>query len=100
MPNESQRDKVRRWLPLGLLLLGFLGFFWLNGYEALVDLNDSWEKESQMEEAVRQLEDENARIETAIKELAPDGKAVEQIARQDLGYAKPGEIVVKIPDKE
>ena len=53
-----------------------------------------------MEESVRELEDENGRIETAIKELAPDGKAVEQIARQDLGYAKPGEIVVKIPDKE
>lgn len=100
MPNELQRNKARRWLRFGLLLLGFLGFFWLSGYEALVDLTDSWDKESQMEEAVRQLEDENDRIETAIKELAPGGKAVEQIARQDLGWAKPGEIVVKIPDKE
>ena len=100
MSDEQQRSRVRRWLPLGLLLLGFFGFFWLNGYQALVDLNDSWEQESQMEEAIRQIEDENGRIETAIKELAPDGKAVEQIARQDLGYAKRDEIVVKIPDKE
>ncbi len=84
----------------GLLLLGGIGFFWLTGYDALVELTDSWEKENQLEQEILRLELENERVDAAIKELAPDGKAVERIARQDLGWAKPGEIVVKIPEKE
>lgn len=84
----------------GLLLLGVTGFFWLTGHDALGELTDSWEKEKQMEQAIRRLELENQQLEATIKELAPDGQAVERIAREDLGWAKPGEIVVKIPEKE
>lgn len=84
----------------GLLLVGPLGFFWLTGYDALSELTDSWEEENQMEQAIRRLELENEQLDAAIKELAPGGKAVERIARQDLGWAKPGEIVVKIPEKQ
>ena len=87
-------------LLYGLLLLGAIGFFWLTGYDALVELTNSWEKENQLEQEILRLEFENERVDAAIKELAPYGKAVERIARQDLGWAKPGEIVVKIPEKE
>jgi len=83
-----------------LILLGIVGFFWLTGYDALIDLTESWDKEAQIEQAIHQIEQENEQIEGAIKELAPNGKAVEQIARQELGWAKHGEIVVKIPEKK
>lgn len=95
-----QAERIRRWVLYGLLLGAAIGFFWLSGYDALVALTDSWEKENQMKQAIRRLELENQQLDAAIKELAPDGKAVERIARQDLGWAKPGEIVVKIPEKE
>ena len=100
MPAAEKRSRSRRWAPVALALLVAVGFFWMTGYDALSELTDSWRTEDELEQAVRQLEEENKRIEAAIKDLAPGGKAVERIARQDLGWAKPNEIVVKIPDKK
>ena len=100
MRVAQMRNRSRRWAPYALLLFVAVGFFWMTGYDALSELTDSWRKEEELEQAVRQLEEENNRIEVAIEELAPGGKAVERIARQDLGWAKPNEIVVKIPEKK
>ena len=100
MRAAEMRNRSRRWAPYALLLVVAMGFFWMTGYDALSELTDSWRTEDELEQAVRRLEEENERIEATIKELAPGGKAVERIARQDLGWAKPNEIVVKIPEKK
>jgi cell division protein FtsB len=99
MSGFANRLTIRRWAYYALLSLTAAGFFWITGYDALTELTDSWGKERQIEQAIQQIEAENHRIEGAIEELAPEGKAVERIARQDLGWAKRGEIVVKIPEK-
>ncbi len=90
----------RRRLLYAGLLVGAAAFFRFAGYDGLMELRQSWRQESDLQHELQQLQEENAGIENGIKDLAPDGAAIERIARQDLGWAKPGEIVIKIPEKK
>jgi cell division protein FtsB len=46
---------------------------------------------------VSALAAENERLEAEVKALANDPKAVERIAREDLGFARADEIVLQLP---
>jgi len=83
-----------------LLLLGALVLFKFSGYEVVSGLRDVWKQEAEMRQKIEALREENARIEAEIKELSPGGNEVERIARQELGWAEPGEIVIKVPEKK
>lgn len=100
MSRAANLYGIRRWAYYALLAVAGGGFFWLTRYDALAELTDSWRKEAELNQAIHRLEEDNHRLEAAIEDLAPDGKAVERIVREDLGWAKRGEIVVKIPDKK
>jgi cell division protein FtsB len=63
-------------------------------------LRDVWMQEAEMRKKIEELRQVNARFEGEIKELSPGGDVVERIARQDLGWAEPGEIVIKVPEKK
>ena len=88
----------------GLLYVGLLvaaaAFFRFAGYDGLMELRSSWREERELQQELQRLRDENVSIEDGIEDLSPDGAAIERIARQDLGWAKPGEIVIKIPEKK
>lgn len=43
------------------------------------------------------LNRENVQLEQEVKDLKTDPRLIEKIARDDLGLAKPGEIIIKIP---
>lgn len=43
------------------------------------------------------LNKENARLAEEVKELKTDPRKIESIARDELGLAKPGEVIIKIP---
>lgn len=98
--NAMNHSRIRRWAYYALLFVAVAGLFWLPGYDALGELTDSWQKENEMEQAIEKLKQENDRIEAAIGDLGHEGKAVERIAREELGWAKRDEIVVKIPEKK
>ena len=44
-----------------------------------------------------QLNKENSQLEQEVKELKTDPHKIEKIARDELGLAKPGEVIIKIP---
>jgi cell division protein FtsB len=44
-----------------------------------------------------QLNKENAALEEQIKDLKTDPQTIRKIAREELGLAQPGEIVIKLP---
>ncbi|MGC2829429.1 MAG: septum formation initiator family protein [Candidatus Acidiferrum sp.] len=44
-----------------------------------------------------QLSKENAALEQETKDLKSDPRLIEKIARDDLGLARPGEIIIRIP---
>jgi cell division protein FtsB len=43
------------------------------------------------------LSKENAALEQEVKDLKTDPKLIEKIARDDLGLARPGEVIIRIP---
>ena len=92
--------KVRRRLLYVALFVGAVAFFRFAGYDGLMQLRQSWRQETELEGGLQRLQQENAQIEAGIKDLSADGPAIERIARQELGWAKPGEIVIKIPEKK
>ncbi len=47
-----------------------------------------------------QLTKENLQLEQEVKELKTDPHKIEKIARDELGLAKPGEVIIKIPQSQ
>lgn len=47
-----------------------------------------------------QLSKENATLEQEVKDLKTDPRLIEKIARDDLGLARPGEIIIRIPQEQ
>ena len=46
------------------------------------------------------LNQENTELSDEVKALKTDPRKVESIARDELGLAKPGEVIIKIPKSE
>jgi cell division protein FtsB len=51
------------------------------------------------EEQIRKVEDANRQLKASIESLKHDPKAVERLARERLGYAKPGETVIRFEER-
>lgn len=69
-------------------------------YPTMTALWDTWHRESRLEREIRTLEKENARLEETINELGPQGSEIERLSREELNWAKPGEFVIKVPEKK
>jgi cell division protein FtsL len=46
------------------------------------------------------LNKENVQLEEEVKELKSDPRKIETIARDELGLARPGEVIIKIPQSQ
>ena len=80
-----------------LLILALCAILALVGRSILGDrgLFEVWRKKSshqQLSAEVQALRDENSALHRQIEALKHDPLAIERIAREDLGYARPGEI--------
>jgi len=51
-----------------------------------------------MQQEIKRMQEENQRLDSEIKSLRTDPKAIEKEAREQLRYAKPGEVIVLYPD--
>ena len=83
--------RVVIFLILAAVLLGIA--FW---YLPLIQQNERMRKEVyRLEAQVQKDEATNKLLKAAIEALRNDPKAVERLARERLGYAKPGETVIR-----
>ena len=87
-------NKLTKLVMALLVIAGLLG---LGGwYLPLIRQNERMRKEVQRLDAQTQKENETGRqLKASIDALRNDPKAVERLAREQLGYAKPGETVVR-----
>ena len=83
-------------VPAAALLGGVLH---VNGLGPFQSLTATLEDEAKLEEEIVELEDENDSLKDQIDSLKPGQFGVEKRAREQLGWSKPGEIVIHIPDK-
>ena len=87
-------DKLSRLVIFLLFIAGLLGLaIW---YLPLNKQNERWRKEIvRFDAQIRKEEETGKQLNAAIKSLRSDPKAVERLARETFGYAKPGETVIR-----
>jgi cell division protein FtsL len=96
--EEKIRSLMRQYgrglLGLLLLVLAVHDVFGTHGFLAMRRTENEIKKVKADLEA---LSKENAALAQEVKDLNSDPKLIEKIARDDLGLARPGEIIIRIP---
>ena len=78
---------------LAVVALAILGF----GGESLGRLWQMKQEVDGLEREIATLRAEADRLSAAVARLRSDPQAIEQVAREELGFVKPGERVLKLP---
>jgi cell division protein FtsL len=96
--NEQTMPFLRHYggALLGLLLFALVvhDIFGTHGYLAMRRTQQEIKK---VNADIQQLNKENVQLEEEVKDLKSDPRKIEKIARDELGLAKPGEVIIKIP---
>jgi cell division protein FtsB len=99
--NEKFAGLLRQYgsTLLGLLLLALLvhDIFGAHGYLAM---RRTQQEINKVKTGIEQLNKENLQLEDEVKELKSDPHKIEKIARDELGLARPGEVIIKIPQSQ
>jgi cell division protein FtsB len=85
---------ARKILGGALLLLAMQDVFGAHGFLAM------WRTQQEMkrlEGEVARLDKENSALSSQVSSLKTDPKAIERIAREEMGLARPGEMIFKMP---
>ena len=100
--KKDARGKIQPLLRLyGPALIGLLvlvlvvhDIFGAHGYLAMRRTQQEIKK---VTTDLDQLNKENLELEQEVRELKTDPHKIERIARDELGLARPGEVIIKIP---
>jgi cell division protein FtsB len=92
----------RAWRPaatgLAVCLAGLLMWHVVNGKHGLSVWQKQRVEDEQLRKEIQELDQENTRLRTRIEQLKSDPEAIEHEAREKLHYAKPGEVIVTLPE--
>ena len=92
------------WRPAGTVVaVAFILLFgWgvVNGKHGLSAWQQQRTKDRELRKEIEQLQQENARLHKHVEQLKSDPSAIEHEAREQLHYAKPGEVIYVLPDKQ
>jgi cell division protein FtsB len=88
------RQYGRALLALLVLILVVHDIFGTHGYLAMRRTQQEIKK---VNADIDRLNKENLQLGLEVKELKTDPHKIEKIARDELGLAKPGEVIIKIP---
>jgi len=93
---EFLRRRASFLLALALLALLVHDIF---GDHGLLAMRRSQKEVEKLRQEIQQLNQDNARLAEEVKALKNDPKTIERIAREEMGLARPGELVFKLPPK-
>jgi cell division protein FtsB len=97
---EHFRDFLRRnlswFIAAGLALLLLQDIF---GNHGVLAMRRSQQEAREVQRQINQMNEENRQLEERVKALKTDPQAIERIAREEMGLARPGEYIFKIPPK-
>jgi cell division protein FtsB len=89
------RQNAWRILAFALLALMVHDIFGAHGFVAM---RRTQKEIDQIREQIGRLNQENKSLATQINSLKSDPNAIERIAREEMGLARPGEMIFKLPD--
>jgi cell division protein FtsB len=96
--DDRLQPLLRQYGPalIGLLVLVLVvhDIFGAHGYLAMRRTQQEIKK---VNGDLDQLNKENLELEQEVRELKTDPHKIEKIARDELGLARPGEVIIKIP---
>jgi cell division protein FtsB len=96
--EEKARALLRRYgraiLILFVAVLFVHDIFGTHGFLAMQRTKREIEK---VQAELKRLNTENQRLAEEVKELKSDPRKIESIARDELGLARKGEVIIKIP---
>jgi len=84
-------------LALCIMALAVHDVFGTHGYLAMRRTKQEIEK---VQKDIERLNKENAELREEVQALRTDPNKIEAIARDGLGLAKPGEVIIKIPQSQ
>lgn len=94
------KEFVRQNVPLilGLFLLAVFvhDLFGEHGFLAMRRMQKEVDR---LSVEIQTLNEENQKLADQVNALKTDPKAIERIAREEMGLAKPGELIFKLPPK-
>ncbi len=79
------------------VLLGYHATFGANGLSAY---QQKREQHKMLQQEILRLQQENSRLQDHVQHLQSDPDAIEHEARTILRYAKPGEVIYALNDKQ
>jgi cell division protein FtsB len=94
--GEFLRRNMNWFLACGLALLLLQDIF---GTHGVLAMRRSQKEAATIQMEINQLNEENRRLQDRVKALKTDPAEIERIAREEMGLARPGEIIFKIPAK-
>jgi cell division protein FtsB len=83
-------------LGVGLLLL-VVGYHVVFGANGLFVYQQKRSESRALQQQIQTLEKQNVAVEQQIKALRSDPQAIEKEARENLHYARPGEVIYTLP---
>jgi cell division protein FtsB len=93
--GEYLRRNMRRILGLALFALLVHDVFGPHGFIAMRRTQKEIE---QIQEQIGKMNDQNKSLTEQVNSLKTDPKSIERIAREEMGLARPGEMIFKLPD--
>lgn len=98
--TEHFGDFLRRnlswFVAAGLVLLLLQDVF---GNHGVLAMRRSQQEAREVQRQIDQINEENRQLEARVKALKTDPQAIERIAREEMGLARPGEYIFKIQPK-
>ncbi|MGA8012681.1 MAG: septum formation initiator family protein [Candidatus Acidiferrales bacterium] len=93
---EQMRDFLRRnanWFLAGALALLLLQDVF--GTHGVLAMRRAQKEAANVKKEIEQINEENRQLQDRVKSLKTDPQAIERIAREEMGLARPGEYIFK-----
>lgn len=94
--HKSRRRLATSAVVLLIALMAYHAVFGANGLIVYQHKRTEYRK---LDAELRSLQEENQKLNDHIKALQTDPKAIEKEAREQLRYAKPGEVIYVAPER-
>lgn len=70
------------------------------GTHGLLAMHRTRTEIEKVQQDIDRLNSENEKLEQQVKDLKTDPHTIEKIAREDFGFVRQGEVVIKIPQEQ
>lgn len=70
------------------------------GAHGLLAMRRTQKELARLDEQIGQLNEENRKLAEQVQALKSDPRMIERIAREEMGLARPGELIFKLPPRK